>query len=264
MFNVKQSIYLRSRDVLTLPCYCLFGLNNTLFSIKADENGREYNFGRVSKRYFQDFFENNTKESIECLPEEKRPVLLMIKNPSEFLERVYRFFGKIGISREEVLLRPVTYMDKSIPFVCTEESPFELFLKDENFAHQNEIRIVINTKNGKALQKLSEMNYIVDIGSLEDITSIEGYYLEDMLMELNGKTLSYKLPEPKIHALEDSSKEEFLRDLCRLNCGDNMGLRSEDEVKEAIKFIEKMLKEKHGINYYEFFDGYSHIYRTIP
>lgn len=241
-------IYFRSSDILSLPCFCLFGLNSTAFSSEGvDKRGIKYYIYRVTKKYFNDFSDNNRKEFVKNLPEERRPVLVIIKNPNEFIERVRNYFIKKGIKPEEILIEPIEYLNKKEPFISTREFPNELFLKDNSFSYQSEIRIIINTKNQLLLKELEENNNIVNIGSLQDITVIEDfYYDDDMLLEIGDNKLSYKLPEPKITNIDDYSKEELLELIDRIT-NDEIEIR--DGIKtDALDAIEEILRTKFNIH----------------
>lgn len=61
--TIDNTTYFRSKDVMNLPCYCFFGLNNSLFSNPTiDEKGyTRYPF-YLTKQYFEDFSGKITKE----------------------------------------------------------------------------------------------------------------------------------------------------------------------------------------------------------
>jgi hypothetical protein len=196
----------------------------------------------VTKQYVNDFSDNNTKESVEKLPEKKRPALVKITNPIEFIERVKNFFLKKGVKQEEILIEPVEYLNKKEPFISTRRFPYELFLKDSSFSYQSEIRIVINTKNHLILQELAENNNIVNIGSLQDISSVEEFYYDDMFLELRGNKLSSALAEP----IKDLPKEELLSMVYRI-INDDIEVRNGNK-KSALQDIEDILRTKHNIH----------------
>ncbi len=243
---LKSITYLRSKDILNLPCFCLYGLNDDMFTnIINDEKGEHHCFS-VVKEYFQDFSEDHTKDTTINLPSSGKPALLIIHSPRKFFDRVRAYFLSIGVKDEEILILPVRYIDKSIPFLCSKEFPMELFLKDKSFSYQNEIRIVINTKNNKVLRELRKNNNTVNIGNMKDIADIEGYYYEDMFMELRGNNLLYVLPEPIVTPLIEMSKEELVSILYQITYEDEWTKNAEEKV-EAIKNIKKTLREKYGI-----------------
>lgn len=256
---IDSNIYFRSDDTVDLPCYCLFSLYNTHFSEESiDKKGNKHHYYKVKKQYFHDFSDNNTKESIKNLPEGKRPALVMILDPTEFFERVRTYFEKLGVKREEILLNPVEYLNKKEPFVSTKKFPGELFLKDNSFSYQNEVRIVINTSNNNVLQELKKNNYIVNIGSLEDIASVEDFYYDDMILDLRGRTLSYKLPEPvKFNSLEELSKDDLLGLVYSYNNG-SLNIKGDKET------VLQMIKDKLRIKYNIYDIDYELNYLGVP
>ncbi len=203
--------YLKSDDVNELPCFCMFGLYNHSFHYQYfKETDSCANVAYVQDSYFRDFYKYKTRESIECLPDKNKPVFVIIKSPNIFFERVYNHLETLGVSRQEILIKPVTYLDKNIPFLTRSKYPMELFLKDVRFQNQSELRIVINTKNSNVIKQLRKQNFILDIGDLSDITEIYKYYLEDMLIEMDGMTLSFNLPEPIVTELKICQKMNYL------------------------------------------------------
>jgi hypothetical protein len=248
--TVDNVTYLRSNDVLELPSFCLYGIYDQSFQMRYfPETQKWAKVTYVTRDYFRDFSKYETRAEIELLSEEKRPVLVIIQSPNKFFERIYNYFEKIGISRNEVLVQPVKYMDKSTPFIVKDIFPSELFLKDKSFQHQSELRIVIKTKNVKALKKLRDTNYIINIGNLTDITEVYSYYLDDMLIELDGMTLRYNLPEPIITSFENMSKEQLLSLAIGLQNSSNEVISAE-EISAALESIDKILKQKYNIYSY--------------
>ncbi|WP_202709659.1 hypothetical protein [Sporosalibacterium faouarense] len=251
--TIGEITYLRSDDILDMPSYCMFGLFNHSFKTQYFEETQKWaDVKYVTRDYFKDFYDYESREEIENIPEEKQPVLLIIQSPNKFFERIYNYFEKIGIKRNEVLIWPVRYLDKSKPFMTTSQFPSELFLKDKCFEHQSEVRIVINTKNKKALKKLRSENYIINIGSLHDITQIYSYYLDDMLIEMDGMTLRHNLPEPIITDFEDLPKDELLGIAINLRNGNGkqLGVKDDNEVNSSLELIDKILKDRYGIYSY--------------
>lgn len=212
-----QMSSLRSDSILQLPCFCLFGLHNTLFSeIMVDKEMIQHYTYTVRKNYFNDFSNQITKETLHLIPESEKPVLVIITNPLEFINRIKNQLIKLGFSEDEILMFPVKYIDKNCSFIITEKFPGELFYKDNSFSYQNEVRIVINSKNKEALKKLVSNDYLIHIGNLEDIISIEDFYFDDMFLEIQDNTLLYALSKEKHHHLSQLPKEELLFILHRL------------------------------------------------
>lgn len=169
----------------------------------------------------------------------------MITNPHEFFKRIRKYFKSIGAKENEILIAPVTYLDKRSPFAHTDNSPYELFLKDLSFQHQSEIRIIINSKNPKVRRTLRENNNIIDIGNIEDIAHIEGFYFEDMAMELVGNVFRYALAEPKIHPINELPKEELMK----LRAGVMMGNVKCKDINADLKLIDDVLREKYDVHH---------------
>ena len=99
--------YFQSQDVLDLRTFCVFGLNTSLFPQSLEgEDKNFYPTGNISKQYFDDFWDK-TKEETEKLPEEQKPVLLIIKNPSEFFKRLKQSLYKLGFEENEFIIQYV-------------------------------------------------------------------------------------------------------------------------------------------------------------
>ncbi|MGL6107644.1 hypothetical protein [Romboutsia sp.] len=250
--TINNITYLRSKDILELPSYCFFGLDVKDFSdISIDEEGIKHYTTTVTQQYFKDFSDNTTKEIAKELPVHKQPVLVIITNPNEFFKRITDYLIKLGLKREEILINPVEYMDKSQGFYSPKEVyPGELFLKDISFEYQKEVRVVINTKNKKVIKQISAKNNIIDIGNLSDITHIEEFYYDkDMLMEKRGNSLLYVLSEPKTYPLEDLGKEELLGLVCQITNEDvrKYGVETDEQKRDIIKEIEEILRIKHNM-----------------
>lgn len=206
----NNHIHFQSKDILNLPTCCFFGLNDYMFrTMEKAEDGNEYPSGKIKKSYFKDFAKSLDKIAYENCQEDEKPALIMINNPQEFRKRFESYFIKNGLKLSEVLYFPVTYLDKGKEFLLNCPAPYELFTKDDRFANQSEIRIVLNTKNKKFLKKLNENNGIVELGNMSDIASIEGYYFEDFIMQKRGNEFLYSLATPKITQLSQDIVDYF-------------------------------------------------------
>lgn len=256
-YRLGNLCHLRSDDTIELPCFCLFGLYSNSFQYRYfKETNKWATVAYVKDRYFKDFYSYESRETIECLPDKYKPVFIIIKSPNKFFERIFTYFETLGISRNEVIINPIKYIDKEIPFLLRADSPVELFFKDLRFSDQSELRIVINTKNMQALNQLQKQNFIIDIGDLSDITEIYQYYLEDMLIELDNMKLRYTLPEPIITKYEDMSEEELLSLACiyKYNLSEEEPpLLSKEQVEYMSNYIDTILRDKYGVYsyYYE-------------
>lgn len=247
--SINGNVYMRSKDVLDLPCFCLFGLTDTSFKNNYfPETNVWATTTTIGTNYFGDFYKHETRESIMSLPKHERPVVVIIQSPNKFFNKIYDFFESIGISKNEVLIKKVDYINKSIPFIIRDNFPQEIFVKDTTFKHQSEIRIAINTKNKEALHKLSQSNYIVNIGSLKEFAIIHEYYLEDMFIELRNNTLRYVLPVPETTNLDDLSQEQMVMFIKNIENGeyieDYEKKHIQEQITNIIQYYEKRFNEK--------------------
>ncbi|KKX99936.1 hypothetical protein VN21_16940 [Paraclostridium benzoelyticum] len=250
--TIDNITYLRSKDILELPSYCFFGLDVKDFSdVKGDKYGQNKYQTTVIQQYFKDFSDNTTKEVAKELPMHKQPVLVMINNPNKFFERLINYLIELGLKREEILINPVEYIDKSKGFYSLKELyPGELFLKDSSFEYQREVRVVINTKNKEILSKLSSNNNIINIGDLSDIANIEEFYYDkDMLIQKEENTLIYLLPEEKVYPLDEVEKMDLLGIAQAIISDekDQCGYKTDEEKEALMKNIEEVLMRNYNI-----------------
>ena len=246
---INEFTYFRSNNLLDLPCFCLFGLHNTHFSeITTDKKGILHYTATIAKEYFNDFSENTAKESINKLPEEKQPVVIIITNPHEFFCRIKSYFYNLGVKDEEIIISPVIYKDMSSPFVFYGKFPNELLLKDIYFSHQSEVRIILNTRDHKILQFLKQNNNIINLGCLKDITHIEKFYFTNMTMELQENKLLYTLPEPRVSNVKDFSYSNLISLINQISRGDAPGIETEEEIKKNVKYLCTVIKEKFNVD----------------
>lgn len=196
--------FFRSEDVLNMRTYCLFGLNDTMFSeqVRAEDK-KLYPTGKISEKYFCDLYPEVTMDNYDFLKPDQKPVLLMIKNPNEFFNRIRTFLHKFGLNDNEFIISPVGYVKKYEKFIVGDPMPGELFTKDAAFNDQSEIRIVITSTRKEITDKLTECNGIVDIGTMKDIADYEEYYFKDFVMQLRGNGLIYELPKPIVTEIDD-------------------------------------------------------------
>jgi len=188
------NLYFQSSDVLMLRTFCLFGLDRALFTQELEAEDRKlYPTGSISKRYFEDFSEIK-EDTYSNLPKEKKPVLLMIKNPKEFFQRLKQSLYKLGFEDNEFIIHPVGYMDKQEQFLIGDPLPGELFLKDMSFSYQSEIRVVLTPHKSSLTKLIEQKNGIIDLGNMKDIAEIQEYYFDDFHMQLRGNTILFSLP----------------------------------------------------------------------
>ncbi|EOU2050679.1 MAG: hypothetical protein E6610_07500 [Clostridium perfringens] len=245
--TINGIVYNWDKDVFNLPCYCLFGLNNTMFhECKIDERGVKHYPSRIIKKYFEDFCNNTTKESVEQLSDEEKPTLVIINNPHEFFERIRKYFFSIGVKEDELIISPVQYINKDKSFCFNGVFPYELLLKDESFSYQSEVRIILNTKNKNILKVLSDSNNIINIGNLEDITEIKEFYYDDMILEIQGNKLLYSLPKPETYIADELPIEEILGIMYGIISGISPKECYGDKEK-TLNSLEEILIKKHNV-----------------
>ena len=239
--------YFRSKDVLDMRTFCLFGLDSKYFTeMKMGENKKLYPSYTLTKKYFEDFGDVN-EEEYDHLPPEEKPVVLMIHNPKEFHRRLRNFMREFGVNDNEWIIHPVNYSDKSQHFIVGDDIPAELFSKDISFEYQREIRAVVHTKRYSVIKKFNQCNGIVDIGYMGDIASIQDYYFRDMEMELRGNNkLIYTLPKPIVTALDDLPERTLMCYVQQAydNCVPGYDFKNVGEIEEYIAPLLEALEKK--------------------
>lgn len=240
--------YFQSTDVLGLRTFCLFGLDRSLFIRKAEgENRNEYPTGSILKQYFEDF-SDATQENYEELPKDKKPVLLMIKNPRKFFERLIQSLMQNGFARDEIIIRHVSYMDKKKQFLIGDAIPGELFAKDVSFSYQSEIRVVLMPQKEHLRELIENKNGIFDLGGMNDIADIQDYYFHDFYMQLRGNSLLYVLSKPIETPINDP--EIVIGHINQIYCdelpGELLSIEKRDGlIDEALAF----LLERFGVTF---------------
>ena len=241
--------YFQSRDVLELRTFCVFGLNNSLFPKSLEgEDKNFYPTGNISRHYFDDFWDK-TKEETDKLPDEQKPVLLIIKSPSEFFKRLKQSLYKLGFAENEFIIQYVLYMDKNQQFLINTPIPHELFFKDNKFKYQSEIRVVLIPRNPKPIKSLNDKNGILDIGCMKDIAEIQKYYFSDFHMQLRGDQLLFSLPEPIVTPITDY--KEVIWYMYQVYCDELPGILNIEKREQLIDEAAKFLKDTFGIPFYK-------------
>lgn len=234
-------LYFRSKDVLSMRTFCLFGLDAKDFKTKTlGEDRKEHPTYTIPRKYFEDF-SCASKEVYDKLPPEEKPVLLMIHNPKEFHERLKIFMREWGVNDDEWIIRPIGYSEKKTHFLVGDDMPSELFLKDSSFEYQKEIRAVVYTKRHSVLKKFNKCNGIINLGYMGDIASIQEYYFSDMTMQFrNNNTLLYTLPKPIVTPLEKLAPEELMAIVQQAYENRMLGKNLEEE-KSRNEYIEPLI-----------------------
>ena len=201
-FTDKGYTFFRRKEALDYRCFCLYGVDDTCFQKVVDQDGRSRYRTSVSKEYFSDFSEHMTKEEYSKVESEEQPVVIFIKNPRSFLERICSSLKKLGVKDEEMIISPVEYINWYSSYELKEATPRELLYKDKFFSRQREYRIIVNNKSDKFLDYLQN-NTTLDIGPIDDISEIHDFYFDDMSLELVGSNgLLYSLSEPEKRDIE--------------------------------------------------------------
>lgn len=197
-FEQNGICYFRRKSVLDLRCFCLYGLHDNSFTKIIDSNGRAHYKTAITKEYFSDFSNCKNRDHYKEINYNDQPVVVLISNPKLFFERIVAFLHTLDINDDDFIIAPVTYMNKKRFHFARVKTPYELLNKDIRFEHQSEVRIIINSKCEKYKKYMSEHNNKIDVGSLEDITSIYDYYFDDMTIEREGNNrLWFSLPDPR-------------------------------------------------------------------
>ena len=154
----------------------------------------------------------------------------------------------MGISKNDIIISPIEYVDLRKPFVSFVPTPYELLLKDNDFFNQSEVRIIINSSNDKIIKYMKEHNNIIDIGDISDIVTIYDNYFHDLLLEKRDNTLLFTLPFPIDEELSKSTLRELLSYYIQIS---NDRLPYETTIKdreEMLHGISDIVNEKYGID----------------
>lgn len=178
--QVGNRIYLKRKRDMQLPCFCLYYLKNSMF-VCPEKAGIQKLKTSIPYSYFRDFADNMSPEEVKKLPEDERPVLIVIENYPDFKQRLIRKLMEIGLLRHEIIETRIDYYDfdeygESGWWDFGQKSPMELAIKHIRFKEQNEGRFIINTGNQEVLQLLENP---IEIGPLDDICTVYEHYLYD-------------------------------------------------------------------------------------
>ena len=173
--NIEGGITLiKNSQHLRLPTYCFYALKTEDFIPVPGEKNVTRTF--LSGEMFTSFNQEMSEEEVATLPEEDKPGVMLINNPSAFIDRLTEALIAIGVKENELFFDKVKYFEmRNEPGnVDRIELPLELYCKDRSYRFQKEGRIVINTRNKKVLERLKEPLFI---GNLEDIATVDQWYL---------------------------------------------------------------------------------------
>lgn len=160
----KRLLYFRRRLTMDLPCYCLYGLQaNEFKQDSADKNLRTF---LVSPQFFHELADVPIDDRSKIRDNGDRPSLVVIKDKVEFKKRIIAALISIGVDENDIVIEPITYVDKSKPKLYA-PSPAELLWKSPSYSNQKETRIIVYTNNPDVIKLISANP--LRIGSLQDI-----------------------------------------------------------------------------------------------
>ncbi len=175
--------YFKRKSVMNLPVFCVYLLKADVFEW-PEKAGWHSIHTTIPAKYFRDFVDHQTPEEIKCLPLDKQPSVVVIRDFDALKRRIITHLLSLGISEDEILVEPISYYDFNQYgemgwFDLCQKPPLELAFKDISFSAQSEARFIINTKNESAAEYLR--NNIIQLGALSDIAKIaEGYFSEGL------------------------------------------------------------------------------------
>ena len=174
----NRKIY-RDKQSMQLPCFCFYLVK---VGDLEHSNNNELTY-TIPRSYIKDFVDHMSDEEIAKLEPDRKPAIITISNFGEFKKRMCQKLKKIGVEEQEVIISEVAYRPDGDCFIHSNiEYPRELFIKNNRFSNQKEVRIIINTKNKEVLKILENP---IEIGCLEDIAYMyEGYFPEGLKVKL--------------------------------------------------------------------------------
>lgn len=245
-FNHNNYTFFRKVGIRDYYCLCLYGLKSNQFSKIIDSKGIAHYVTEIGQDYFTSFSSSITKEEYEQMEVGERPVFVFINNPKLFFERVKTGLMKFGLKEKEIMISPVDYIDKYKVSLSILDTPRELFLKDNFFKNQSEVRIIVNSTDEKFVNRMRCKNNIVDVGNLEDIAEIYDYYFEDMMIERKGDQLLFNLPKPIVQYIDDMPLEELLSLYMQI---ENEKMYDDDTRMKELQNLKEFIESKYNIHF---------------
>lgn len=169
-------VYYRRNRTMNLPCLCFYIVRAGAFEC-PDEEGVHGVTTNIPATYYRDFADQMSPEDVERLPQEKQPSILVFREFDFFLTALRQKLYSIGVQKEQILIDVIQYCDLKNPFICHRDPPFELFVKDNRFVNQSELRIVINTDDNRITSKLTEDSIL--IGCMKTAAELKQIYPYD-------------------------------------------------------------------------------------
>lgn len=255
-FDYGDYTYFRKKGIENLYCLGFYGLNSNSFNEKIIENdGRVHYVSRIIENYFTSFSKNITKDSYELMDYNKQPVVMFINNPHGLFEKIRDFFRRFGILKQDIIISPVEYLNKNDINLSLLPYPKELLLKDTFFSNQNELRIIINSRNEEMIKYMKEHNNKIEIEGIFDDISILDLYFKDLVVEKAGNNkLLFNLPKSKRIEFENLAFEDLISHLINIInkkmpvfiSGENE-LATDDETEMVIKQIQNVIEQKYKV-----------------
>lgn len=247
----EKLFYFRKKDIKQCYALCFYGLRSDSFNEKIiDENGIAHYYSRVSREYFKGFSKIKDREEYEKASEIEKSSVVFIHNPNLFFSKIQdKLINDFGISQDEIIISPVEYINKKQEHISMVPYPMELLIKDKDYEKQSEIRIIINTDNSKFINYMKKNNGNINIGSIESICDLYDYYFKDLIIENPQKNeFIFNLPSPKIESVKEISLNRMLSALYKLRKDNGEKWVENGNKNELIRYIEKTILDKYGIN----------------
>lgn len=248
-FFIKNNLlYFRNKRTTQLFCLCFYGLNSDMFINKdVDRFGNEHYYASVHREYFSTFSGIKSEQEYFKMNELHRQVVLFIKNPPKFFEKIISFFEKLGVDRKDIIISPIDYVDLRKPFVKLIKHPYELLVKDNDFSIQSEIRIIINSTSKAFIEYMDNHKGIIDIGNIKEYVDIYENYFHDLLIEKSENELLFTLPFSVKEDVSSFSLRRIISIYVQVY-NDKLPYEiSSEKRNQILNSLEKIIKEKYNI-----------------
>ncbi len=213
----------------------------------------------VPTEFFRDFV-----EGVEC---SNRKAIIIFDLP-RFCEMVIDTIKKKGVSKEEIFVSPVFYVNKKTPYCIKKDFPFEYFLKDDAYSKQSELRIMIASRNKEFYKQLERNNYNISIGDITSFAVIQDNYNKDLFLSIQGNKLIYELASPITMTMDDRSFAQLIRELYQIKQNQLPGdAKRQEELDGLAKPIINHIKRKYGVEFrddWRLYNVPNDLYNTLP
>ena len=239
-FIKDDKIYFRRSQIKNLYCFCLYGLNSNVF---IEDN--DY-CSKIDKDYFSAFTDIEKKEDYNR-NDENRDVVVFIRNPHKFFEKIKEFFINLGIEKNDIIISPIQYVNYSKDFICLVPFPKELLLKDNYYSNQCEIRVIINSYDDDLIKYMNDNHNIIDIGDISDFVDIYDYYFDDMVLKKENNELLFSLPFSEKIDLVDLKLRDLLSIFVQVYNNKLPYEVTSEERNNILEYIKNVILEKYKI-----------------